>query len=372
MTQACDLVAVELRLDHIEGELANELPPHMRTFARAYARGTAVPPAPAVLHRPATLATARAALGHPLLADRGLALLRLVAPLAIEADPAVAAAFAAPPTWDALAALAGARDQAAIARFGRRALDFGHRLHGVHGQPDAPAADDAAANLGDANLGDANTGDALALPPRIPAWSEPDGVVLDDHAISHAWDAIRSHHGVDGAVRFERTAHARPRTFVVQPRGEVVVVIPARVATPAERFAVLHELGHVLAALALPAGIPRVVDEAAAAYIARAMEHEAQAGWYSAVAEPARARRGALARVLDRIERALPAIIARPTERPPWALWHDPVAQAAYVAAETIADTIERDIGRAPPPGALAEALAGQREPIDRRCGVVL
>ena len=109
--EACELVSVELRLDRIEAEIASELPPHMRTFARAYARGTALPPAPDVLHRALTLATARAALAHPILADRGLALLRLVAPLAIECDAAVMAALAGPPSWEALSALAAARSR---------------------------------------------------------------------------------------------------------------------------------------------------------------------------------------------------------------------------------------------------------------------
>jgi hypothetical protein len=158
---------------------------------------------------------------------------------------------------------------------------------------------------------------------------------------------------------------ARPRTFVVQPHGEVVVAVPADLATPAARFAVLHELGHVLAAFALSAGIPRIVDEAAAAYIARAIERESEP-WFSAAAAAARVRRGALARVLDRVERALPAITEPPAERPPWALWHDPGAQAAYAGAEAMADAIERDVGTAPVPGALAAALSAQREQIDR------
>src|SRR5689334_20675000 len=165
--EPCDLLAVELRLDAIDAELAGELAPHMRTFARAYARGTALPPVPDVVRRPGTLATARAALVHPVLADRGLALLRLVAPIAIDADPAVVAALAAPPSWEALAALAQARDAAATALFGRRAIDVVHGLHGAAGDAAAPPA----------------------LPPAIAAWSEPDGVALDDHAISHAWDA---------------------------------------------------------------------------------------------------------------------------------------------------------------------------------------
>jgi hypothetical protein len=361
--KACDLLSVELRLDRVEAELSSELPPHMRTFARAYARGEASPPAPDVLHRAATLATACAALAHPFLADRGLALLRLVAPVAIEADPGVAAARAATPTWYALAALAQARNAAATARFGLRAIDLLHRLHGSSVDT---ASDDAGA--------------LPALPPPVAAWSEPDGITLDNAAISQAWDAIRARHGVTGAVRFERTERARPRTFVVQPRGEVVVVIPAQIATPSERFAVLHELGHVLAALALPGGIPRVVDEAAAAYLARTIERagegEAERAWYSAAAGPARARRGLLARVLDHIERRIehapPAIADRPAEQPPWALWHDPGAQAAYIAAEAMADAIERDLGTTPAPGALAEALAAQREQIDRLGATIL
>jgi len=341
--EVCELVSVELRLDRIEAEIARELPPHMRTFARAYARGTALPPAPDVLHRAPTLATARAALAHPVLADRGLALLRLVVPLAIESDPGVVAARDAPPSWDALAALAAARDAAATARFSRRAIEVVHELNGVPEEADP----------------------VPALPPPVAGWSEPDGIALDVPAISHAWDAIRARHGVDGAVRFERSAGARPRTFVVQPHGEVVVVVPADLTTPAARFAVLHELGHVLAGFAMSAGIPRIVDEAAAAYVARAIEREGDP-WFSPAAADARVRRAALARVLDRVERALPAIAERPAERPPWALWHDFGAQAAYASAEAMADTIERKIGPAPAPGALAAALCAQRDAIDR------
>ncbi|HEX2690261.1 MAG TPA: hypothetical protein VHN14_26785 [Kofleriaceae bacterium] len=353
--EACDLLSVELQLDEIEALLASELPPHMRAFARAHARGEALPPAPDVLYRQATLATAREALAHPLLAERGLALLRLVAPLAIEADPGVAAARAADPTWDTLAALAKARNAAAAVQFGHDAIEVLHHLHGtfIDAASDLPAA-------------------PPVLPPPVAAWSEPDGITLDNAAISQVWDAIRARHGVTGAVRFEGTQGARPRTFVVQPRGEVVVVIPAQITTPAQRFAVLHELGHVLAALALPAGIPRVVDEAAAAYLARAIERpgEAEHVWYSAAAGLARVRRILLARVLDHIERRIAhtsvSIADRPSERPPWALWHDPGAQAAYVAAEAMADVIERDLGTSPDPGALVAALTNQREQIDR------
>ena len=407
--EACELLTIEVRLDRIEAELAAELPPHLRTFARAHAHRFPAPPAPEVLRRATTLATARAALVHPVLADRGLALLRLAAPVAIEADPAVTAARSAAPTWAALSALAAARDAAAAAHFGRRAIDVMHRLHGsaaslamagapvepaslaiagrvvpvagarvAAGEPvaDAEAAasrgHDAVARGGD--LPPATPGwvePAGALPPAVPGWFEPDGVAVDDRAIARAWDELRARHGVGGAVRFERAAGARPRAFVVDPRREVVIAIPPRVVTPAERFAVLHELGHAVAAFARPGGLPRVVDEAAAAYVARAVER-ATDPWHSPVAGAARARRRVLAQVLDRIERALPELPGPPeiSERPPWALWHDPGAQAAYVAAESLADAIEdaieQGIGASPAPGALAGALAAWSEPIDR------
>lgn len=394
--EACELLTVEARLDRIEAELAAELPPHLRAFARAHARSSPVPPAPDVLRRPATLATARAALVHPVLADRGLALLRLAAPVAIEADPAVAAARSVAPTWAALSALAAARDAAATARFGRRAIDVLHRLHGsavdlasLLGGALVPAVASPAAVPNDAGgaervdampaagaevrQGDgadaawAGGGETGALPPPVLGWFEPDGVAVDERAIARAWDELRARHGVGGALQLERAAAARPRAFVVEPGREVVLAIPAQVATPAERFAVLHELGHAVAALALPAGLPRVVDEAAAAYVARAIEHAADP-WYSPLAGPARARRRRLAQVLDRIERALPAMPAAPavSERPPWALWHDPGAQAAYVAAEWLADAIDRALGASPPPGALAGALTAWSAPIDR------
>ncbi|HEX3482864.1 MAG TPA: hypothetical protein VHT91_47975 [Kofleriaceae bacterium] len=428
--EVCELLTIEARLDRIEAELAAELPPHLRAFARAHARGQPAPPAPDALQRPATLATARAALVHPLLADRGLALLRLAAPVAVEADPAVAAARTAPPTWAGLSALAAARDAAAMARFGRRAIDVLHRLHGSAvdlaslaeaRSPGASTRDAGAANAGrlvasepgarrdpiappplaaaqrgasgagghsdvapgeaahavgdaaeppgggDAARTGSPPGEALGLPPAVPGWFEPDGVAVDDHAIVRAWDQLRARHGVAGALRHERVAGARPRAFVVEPGREVVLAVPADVTTPAARFAVLHELGHAVAALALPAVLPRVVDEAAAAYVARAIERD-EDPWHSPLAGAARARRRRLAQVLDRIERALPAPPPVPaiSERPPWALWHDPGAQASYVAAEWLAGAIERSIGATPAPGALAAALTAWSAPIDR------
>ena len=62
--------------------------------------------------------------------SRVLALLRLVAPLSIECEPAVAALRAGPPTWEGLRRLAAARDAVALARFGCSAITLAHNLQG--------------------------------------------------------------------------------------------------------------------------------------------------------------------------------------------------------------------------------------------------
>ncbi|MEP6863834.1 MAG: hypothetical protein ABJE66_24620, partial [Deltaproteobacteria bacterium] len=161
----------------------------------------------------------------------------------------------------------------------------------------------------------------------------------------------------------------RPRTFVIEPKREIVVVVPDIIDTPATRFAVLHELGHAAAALVLAAGIPRVVDEAAASYIARLAEPASwlPPRWISDLAAAARLRRTALAAMLDDVERLLPELPQLPGKAPPWALWHDPGSQAAYVAAEAIAERFRQDLGGNPPRGQFARALAAERDRIDRK-----
>ena len=139
--QPCDVLQAEMALDLLEGELAAELPAHMRAFARAHAEGRTPPAAPLVARLASSLQTARNACMHDLLADRGLALLRLVAPLMIEDDPLVVAARAEPPSWDGLARLTTARDAVARTRFGTRAIEILHRMHGVapeRSEHDAP------------------------------------------------------------------------------------------------------------------------------------------------------------------------------------------------------------------------------------------
>jgi hypothetical protein len=295
-----------------------------------------------------TLKTARDACRHDVLADRALALLRLVAPLVIEDDPAVVAARAEPPSWPGLAKLAAARDAAARARFGDGAIRLLHRLHGV---PEV------------ARIAHEAPG------PAIEGWQTPDGTVLDPTAILDAWRAIAARTGVEGNVRVDRSKRAHPRAFVVEPKREVIIVVPEEIATPAARFAVLHELGHAVVALALPAGVPRVVDEAAASYIARLAEPPSwlPPKWPHERAAAARRRRLALAAMLDEVERNLPELADVPANAPPWALWNDPGAQAAYVEAEVIADRLANDLGPNPPRGHLVRALTAERDRIDHR-----
>ncbi|HEU0036871.1 MAG TPA: hypothetical protein VFQ53_39950 [Kofleriaceae bacterium] len=335
---ACDLLEAELALDRLEATLAAELPAHLRAFAEAHARGAPDPIAPPIARHARSLGTARGAFIHPLLEARAIALLRVLAPLAIDDDPRVHAARQQPRSWSAWQALAAARDAAARDRFGLGWLELVHRLHGSTTVAAAP----------------------FAWPAPLPAWTAPERT-FDAAAIEAMWTTLAARHRVGGACRIV-ASDARARTFVVEPGAEVIVVVPRAVDSPAQRFAVLHELGHAIAALAVPTTLPRAVDEAVAAYVARALEQPAH-GWHSPIARAARTRRLALARALDAIERGDPA---RPTAQPPWALWHDAGAQAAYVAAEAIADRWSHELGDAPSPGALAAAIARTHAEVDR------
>nr|HEX4313274.1 hypothetical protein [Kofleriaceae bacterium] len=401
----CDAMSAELALDLVMGELAAELPAHVRAFARAHADGRAAPAAPLVARLTSTLQAARDACAFDELRDRALALLRLVAPLVVEDEPAVSAARRAAPSWPALVALARARDAASLARLGRGALAWTHVLHGCAGEAGEAAIAGPPARTTTHELrirfatspppvgdGDAEplelpaprqaearpataVGDDTRLPAPLAGW-QARGSAVDDAAVSDAWQAIAARLGVTGAVRVDRGAPGtRPRAFVVEPRREVLVVVPAVLDTPAARFAVLHELGHAAAGLALAEGLPRAVDEGAAAYVARFAESAAwlPARWCEPLAGAARARRVQVAVVLDRIERALPSLddaaiaaIAATIAEVPWSLWHDPGAQAAYVAAEAVADRLHGALGPSPPRGQFAAVLATERDRIDR------
>lgn len=301
------------------------------------------PPAPLIARLASTVEVAQEAARTAELAERGRALLRLVAPLAIEAAPRVVYARAAAPSWANLAVLAEARDVEAQDRFGCGAIELFHRLHGIGAPPDVLGAHRIAW------LGDLRSPARPAALRPIAGWHDRDGEPLATAAISEIWERIAARLGVRGSVRVERAE--RPRTFVVEPGREVIVVVPHEVASPAARSEVLHELGHAAAALACAGPgvvLPRLVDEAAASAVARLAEGRsalrARLGelpgglpppWANPFAGAARIRRAALAALLDRLERRLPALPEPPpSAQPPPALWHDPGAQAVYAIAE--------------------------------------
>lgn len=328
--------ALELELDRIEAALAAELPGHVRALAEAYVAGTAVA-APAVLHRSAL---AHRALAVPELAPRALQLLRLVTPVVVESDAAVAALRAregspSSSAWSAYAALAAARDAAARASFQRAHVPWMSWLHGAGWL--VPTLVD--------------------WPPPVEGWRSAMPVV----DVERAWHELAARHGVRGRCRIIYAA-VRPRTFVVEPGREVIVVV-GPVTTAAARFAALHELGHALAALLSPVALPRMLDEAAASYVARLLEGGLD-GWSTPLAAPARdPARLTLLMGLHAIEAGV-----RPTiERPPWGLWHDPGAQGAYLVAERFADHWWTQLGPAPGAGAFAAQLATQLAHVEQQ-----
>lgn len=325
----------ELALERSEGAIAAELPAHMRAFAAAYAAGQPAPTPPPCITDMRALAVARRALGYTSMFARARELARLVGPSLIEADPSVMRARSVSDrTWPALLALASARDAACRSIVGQPFLETMHVWLGVRATPGTPAA---AKPHYDPRL------PALdAVPPKVAGWDEPDGEPAT--TLEALVTYLSREEPLARPIGILRT-DARPRAFIIEPRREVIVVVPRSFATPRARFEALHELGHAFHALAAKSPPPRVLDEAMAALFARRQEDAAHLppGWASPLAAPARARRRALAVALAHAE----ASVARgvlpsplPTERPPWALWHDPGAQAVYVAAEATADKL--------------------------------
>jgi len=315
---------IELVLDRIAGQLDDELRRHVRAFAKAYAEGTPLPPAPDLAGRASTAAVARRALAFPPLRTRAVALLRLVAPILIERDGGVASARAAEPTWAGLRTLSAARDTVARARFKRSAIEMLHLLAGVR----------------------AATEPTLELPGPIAGWTETDHV-LEDRAIEDAWHHLATLGSASPALEILRSDLVRPRFFVEDHGSCGIAVVPTTIDTPAKRFAVLHELGHALINLQSSYAWPRAIDEAGASYVARLMESPdlLPGRWFSPLAAAARVRRTQLARVLDTVERTIEDPRDPPFPKPPWALWHDPGAQAAYLRAEEICDEVWTTLG---------------------------
>jgi hypothetical protein len=214
-------------------------------------------------------------------------------------------------------------------------IELIHRLHGsAEAEPEA-TRDGEGDGDGDGDIEvRIEGGGRIRIAAPIAAWHAPgNAITIDD--VRAEWQRLAAEHGVRGGCSILTTT-ARARTFIVEPGREVIVAVPRALASPAERFAALHELGHAVAALLAPAPLPRAFDEAAAAWIARRMESPSHP-WWSPDAAAARARRGQLARALAAIERGTARDPSALAPAPPWALWHDPYAQAAYLAAEAIA-----------------------------------
>lgn len=159
--------------------------------------------------------------------------------------------------------------------------------------------------------------------PPDGRWTEPGGLSVEPDAV---WRALSARHGARCDVRFV-SSNARPRTFVVE-RHRCIAVVPWTIDSPSRRFALMHELGHVLAASLGGLGLPRALDEGVAAFIARDPDPRTVY---------AQRRRLALAKHLALVEAG---VLPAPDPRP-WALDHDPFAQASYVAAEAIADELD-------------------------------
>jgi len=328
-----------LALELLEAEIATDLPSHLRAFARAYAGNAPIPSAPAALQRRSSLDLARRVVDDP----RSVGLLRLLVPIAIESDPTVAGIRSTSPSWPAYAALHAARDAASQRMFGRGHVAQLHWLAGT-GKPATAPVD---------------------WPAELAGWHAPSSSI--PHAfVERAWRDLADRHGARGTCRIVAST-ARPRAFIVEPGREVIVVI-GPLTTPAMRFAAFHELGHALAALLSPVALPRMLDEAAASYVARLLEREGDLDlpWFTPHAAPARARRVAIATALDACERRECIIAAAAVARPPWALWQDPGAQAAYVVAEQVADRWWAELGAAPDPGAFGKRLAEDVAQVER------
>lgn len=334
----------ELALDRLEARLAAELPANIAASAHAYAHDSAVALAIEITTREVNAVIAARTFAD--LRVRATGLWRVIAPMVIERAPSVIAAHARERTWATWRELTTARDAEARRRFGIGYRDLVHALAGTMETTSA-------------------TSRSVAIPTASPEWSATSTWVTDEH-IEAMWAELRQGAEI-GALSITRSASAHPRTFVVERGVRAIIVVPARIDSAAACFAVLHELGHALlwlAPVSKELEWPRTIDEAAASFVARAMEDSisdtSKISWYSPLAKAARDRRLVIARALDAIEGgAEPGDI----EKPPWALWNDPYAQSAYVDAERLADTIPTDLRG----HALADHLAEAARMIDAR-----
>ncbi|MEZ4359663.1 MAG: hypothetical protein R3B48_05740 [Kofleriaceae bacterium] len=312
--------ALELELDRLEATPAGDGDAPWPTWARRLVAEAA---------------------GRELTRPRALALLRAGAPAWVEQDPAVRAVRQRAPSWPAYHELCAARARAAQRHFG---CAWASLMRWHHGAP------------------------AAALPPPRPVTSPPAGWTASEAPLP--WRAAIS--AVPGlcADDIEVTfAESRARTSC--HAGRVVVSLRDRRASARGWFQLLHELGHALGHALCPTlpPLPRAIDEAVAAWLARHLEEPGSldlpsSAWAGAALQRAeRARRVDLASYLARLEEEAPpaAPAAGAPSALPWALWHDGGAQPAYLHAEVLVDQWWRDGLRARALDRLARALAGAR-----------
>ncbi len=266
---------------------------------------------------------------------RALAIVQAQLPAWIEQSPAVAAARLAPPSWPAYRRLRAAQEAMASLGF---AAEWSALLRWHSGAPIAPlpAPRGLPAMHAQWIVGEA------PLPWRAAAFA------FEQHA-----RAQLSGLGFAAAPLDVRFAAARPRTRVTAHRLELSLRDDRD--TPRAWFQLFHELGHALAAWLSPSWLPRAVDEAVAAWLARHLEEPASlpavaAHAFGALHGEERLRRTAVAIALahleagDLAERDEAATAPSPTTATatatatvPWALWHDGGAQVAYLHAEALA-----------------------------------
>ncbi|HEY4180823.1 MAG TPA: hypothetical protein VGM90_28455 [Kofleriaceae bacterium] len=313
-----DAFALEVFLDMLGGRLATALPAHLAACASAYVSNRPPPPSPTVAPKNAVRLFEGTLSKDAGLAVRAVSLLRVIAPTVIDADPRVTAAYVATPSWDAWRALCAARDEVARSLFGLPHRDLLHRLAGCRSSSQL----------------------TVTVPAKIDAWHAV-GRPVSEQDVRAVWARLATGVSV-GALEIATSDAAHPRMFAIERGVRATIVIPARIDAPAKMFTVLHELGHALLWLSSAATDrewPRMIDEAAAAYVAREMEDPVSA-WFDENAEAARQRRTLLAAHLAAIE-ANPALgTDAVAAKPPWALWHDPAMQGVYVAAELLADEL--------------------------------
>lgn len=302
-------LAAELQLERV---LLGLRAPAEQDAGAAHAAGM---PAPSIAR------AVRQAAAFAALRPRVLDLVRGHAPALIDRLAEVIAARQAPPSRAAYCRLRAAQDAGALAAF---ATSWSQLTCWHIGAPQAPLP-------APCPLPPAEEAFTLAREPSWP-WQHLVDSLLPAPLQGKVWVVATD---------------SRPVTRIVDDRAAVFV----RTAQTSPRgcFELAHELGHAVAWLLHRRPLPRAVDEAAAAWMARHLEEPAL--WPALGG--ASLSGGAELQARQRLRRtALAVALAHTEQHPeladtllgaavgsgvPWALWHDGGAQVAYLHAEQLA-----------------------------------